>query len=82
MAKGSHWREYDWERFAPGELKRLRQARDVSQEQAARTIGFSANAWACWERGERIPYPAHYPLIRSAFGYDDQAALEAHSGQG
>jgi transcriptional regulator with XRE-family HTH domain len=82
MAKGYHWREYDWEHFEPGELKRLRQARGLSQEQAARTIGFSANTWARWERGERIPYPAHYRLIRSAFVYDDQEDLEAHSGQG
>ena len=69
MAKGYHWRE-DWEQFEPGELKRLRLAKGLSQEKAARRIGFSANAWARWERGERIPYPDHYEMIRREFGYE------------
>jgi DNA-binding transcriptional regulator YiaG len=81
MAKGDHWREYDRERFEPGELKRLRQARDLSQEQAARTIGCSATGWARWEGGERIPSPAHSRLILREVD-DDQAAVAAHSGQG
>jgi transcriptional regulator with XRE-family HTH domain len=51
-------------------LKRLRLAKGMSQEKAARRIGFSANAWARWERGERIPYPDHYEMIRREFGYE------------
>jgi len=69
MATGYHWRE-SWEQFEPGELKRLRLAKGLSQEKAARRIGFSDNAWARWERGERIPYPEHYKMIRLEFGYD------------
>ena len=69
MAKGYHWRE-DWEQFEPGELKRLRLAKGMSQEKAARRIGFSANPCARWERGERIPYPHHYEIIRREFGYE------------
>ncbi len=69
MAKGYHWRE-DWEQFEPGELKRLRLAKGMSQEKAARRIGFSTNTWARWERGERIPYPDHYEVIRREFGYE------------
>ena len=76
MAKGYHWRTDEWEHFEPGELKRLRQARGLSQEQAARKLGFSANAWARWERGERIPYPDHYRMIRREFGYDDDEELD------
>lgn len=49
-------------------LTELRQARGLSQEDAAHKAGVGVRTWQCWEAGGSMPYPRNIESISKAFG--------------
>jgi transcriptional regulator with XRE-family HTH domain len=59
----------------PKELKRLREEKNLTQLQAARSMGKkTARSWAVYETGEQTPTLAQAEALLKAIGY----ALELH----
>lgn len=55
------------------DLKRLRDRRNLSQEDAGRLVGVGRTTWSDWERGSE--YPSR--LARRALSYAFRAEIEA-----
>lgn len=49
-------------------LRRWRQDRSLSQENAARQLGVAATTWSHWETGRRLPTPCLLLLLRELTG--------------
>ena len=55
------------------DVKRLREARNLAQDDAARLVGVRQAVWSDWETGTRLPSP----LARRSLAFVFQAELEA-----
>lgn len=49
-------------------LKKWRQSKGFTLEQAATMVGTTRNVWSCWERGLRRPDGSFMPKVRSLTG--------------
>lgn len=49
-------------------IRRLREKRGLSQDQASRLAGVNRNTWPFWEQGRRNPSPQMLPAIAYALG--------------
>lgn len=57
-------------------MRRLREARRISQTDAAARMGTADQQWWRWEAGERAPRPAALPKIAEAIGVSVDELLE------
>ena len=60
----------DYRSEVGGRLLRLRESRNMTQEDAAHVVGVAVKTWHNWESGKRSPYESNWRKISEAFEVD------------